>query len=190
MIKTIVLVLLLSTLTNIAQADIWFAPAVFYNTTDFKDANEEPEQKKSNAETQIDFRLGYLLPGGVYLGGIYGIANATGKDGDTSTSENATRIGASLGFTMSSFYLIGHYFLTAMRSTKSGETIKDYSSGSGLQTDLGWRFMIASTIGFGPQIVWRSLTYKKRVVNPAGTETTKSSTYAEIHPALAFFFSF
>lgn len=177
-------------------ASIAFTPTLSHISTSTSDANSTPESKENEATTYIDLRLGYLMPGGFYLGGIYGIDSGTGRSESTTTTDtdrSASRLGASVGFVMGGFNLLGHYFLTAQESDKRSSTVTDkYTEGSGMQLDIGWSFPLTGTILFGPQITWSNMTYKSRERTSGGATTTTTKDYnrTEIRPHLAFWFMF
>lgn len=184
--------LFLTLFVSIASADLAFSPTFSYEEISVKD-NNEANVGSSTRVTRVDFRLGYIMPGGLYLGGLYGIENGSGTESGTNTNMSANRYGVSLGFVMGSFNLIGHYFLKGEFTSKVGDTEYKYTDGSGTQLDLGWNFMIANTIGFGPQVTYRNLTYAKRTRTAAnGTITEGSNSYVrtEIEPRIAFWFLF
>ena len=175
-----------------AVASVAFSPSVFYYQSRSKDDNSTSNNEVVSNNTDLDFRLGYILPIDLYIGAIYSTDNSTGKSSGTDTSASATRYGASFGFVLGSFSLIGHYMLSAEASTRAGTTSNTYSDGSGMQADAGWNFAIAPSIGFGPQITYLSLNYKKRS-QTAGAVTTESNqaySVSVIEPRLVFWFVF
>lgn len=172
-----------------AQAEIYFSPVLSYTTGSAEDQNTDPTTKVSTSSTSVDARLGYLMPGGIMIGGIYSMENGTSKVNSSETKTSASRFGASVGFKMSSFILMGHYFLSASADSKDSDGTTKYTGGSGMQVDAGWAFDIGSGIGFGPQLSWYSMTYTKKKL-PSGTESSKNYVVSGIQPALLFWFAF
>lgn len=171
-----------------AQAAIAFSPTVSYLVEDRKDDNDTPPTENKSTVTVFDVRLGYIMPMGLFLGGTYAMANGSGKNLSTDTSMSGTRYGATVGIVFERFNLLGTYFLAASENRKLGTAEWKYTGGSGYQIDIGWNFMIANMIGFGPNIVYRNMNYSKRTIS--GVETTKNYRNNEIYPNIAFWFKF
>ncbi len=179
--------------SSFAHAGVALSPTISHISTTTRDSNDTPETKDDETTTYIDLRLGYIMPGGLYFGGIYGLENGTFNTTTADGERSASRIGASLGFIMGGFNLIGHYFLSAQEVEKRSSTTKDtYTDGSGLQIDIGWAFPLTGTIMFGPQLTWSNMTYKKRehTVNNTTTDSAKNYVRTEIRPHFAFWFMF
>lgn len=128
----------------------------------------------SEANTSIyDFKLGYLLSSGVYLGGIYALKMT--DDGTTKKDGSAT--GASLGYVGDSgFFIQGHYFLSAK--------FDKLTEGTGYQGDLGYVTSVSSAILLGVELSYRNIEYKKNNDVDASVKVT------ELLPKLTLGFAF
>ncbi len=159
---------------NAAKAEIIFSPAVSYLSSKVEEGGATIID---GSTIFVDARLGYLMPNGLYLGGIYAIEN-----NDAASSYYG---GASVGFVSGGFSLIGSYFLL-------GEYDPDgdlkYTGATGFQGDISYAHMIASNFAIGPQISYRSVEFDKR--DNAGTETDSDRSDTQILPMINLWFVF
>lgn len=121
--------------------------------------------------TAINFKGGYILANGLYVGGAYD----TRTDQSGSTQIERSSAGASIGYHNSGWYIDGTYYLTSNRKAGSNE----YKEGSGFGADVGHRFAVSDPLHLGLQVSYRSFGYSK--VNNT-TETNKISS--ELMPML------
>lgn len=174
-----------------AQAGIVFSPNVYYATSDSKDANSNTTTKSS--ETNFDLRAGFLMPMGVYLGGIYSMTSAKTDTNGATDKDEGTKMGASVGYMTGGFSLIAHYFLSAEKklTASDGSSIK-FKSGSGFGFDIGYHWMVAGNFGLGPELSYSSITYTKRTLTSGAvsTDVTKNYELAEIMPKIGLWFVF
>lgn len=157
-----------------AQAEIVFSPSFSYFKT-------EDESGGVTVETEVstyDFKLGYVHPSGLFLGGMYQMRAENDNDGSA--------VGPTLGFShYSGFYALFTYFLMAEQDLSDTRTLTD---GMGPQVDLGWVFPITSSFLLGPQISYRSIGYDKE--ENSGVESTADYTRSEILPYISLWFRF
>ncbi|PIT99220.1 MAG: hypothetical protein COT74_09430 [Bdellovibrionales bacterium CG10_big_fil_rev_8_21_14_0_10_45_34] len=130
-----------------------------------------------------DIRAGYVMPNGLYLGGVYAADTISSRSGNTTTETKINAMGPTVGYVAENFSVLGSYHLSSTREV--GNTAK-YESGSGFQVDLGYRFNISS-FAFGPHISYRQLKYTK--LTSSGTEISGATgTFTTLYPYLAFWF--
>ncbi|WP_413287579.1 hypothetical protein [Bdellovibrio sp. HCB337] len=131
----------------------------------------------SDGSTAIyDIKLGFLGGDGIYFGGIYtsrseSVLNQSGTSGSA--------MGASLGYMGSAgFFLMGHYLMQAK--------LGDYSEGSGIQVDLGYKAGVGSGWLLGGELTYRSIAYKKHETNT----NLEALTITEVMPMLSIGYMF
>lgn len=172
-----VIVLFLSS-TSTAQ-DIMFGPSLLYYTWD------ETFEGSSDSEltaTYMDFKLGAKVTTNVYVGGIY----STMTRESNGNERKRTGLGPSVGLMSGGLFLIAHYLLNVEYVRSNSDTLEE---GSGLQVDFGYLSSIGSNVYVGPQLTWRSFSYKKH--NQGGSTSTLSDTkHTETVPYLALAFMF
>ena len=98
-------------------------------------------------------KVGYALPSGLYVGGIY----------DSRTDESGGKLersslGATVGFHRGGWFIDGSYYFSSTMKFSTGSELKE---GSGFGVDIGRNFEIASNVYLGLQVSWKSLSYKK-----------------------------
>lgn len=163
--------------TQAAQAEIFFGPNFHYR-------EEKVETGGSTAKlnvTVIDARLGYVLPAGLYVGGLYN--TETTKSG--SFEEKGSHYGPSVGYVTKNFNVIASYYMGGERSYTGGVKRIEVS---GPQVDLGYMFDLGSGTLLGPQLSWRSIEYAKVKAN--GLEAADKYKLTEIRPMIALAFMF
>ncbi len=160
-------------LTTVSQAAVVFSPAVSYLSFE----TEEGGVSSESSVTYVDARLGYILPMGIYLGGMYAIEN----------NENNSSYygGLSVGYYNSGFSLIGTYHLLGEYDPDGASK---YTGASGIQVDLSYAFMVASNFALGPQISYRSVEYDKLEVSGVEFDSTRKET--QILPMINLWFMF
>lgn len=149
-----------------AQEGVVFSPSVlFYNY----DEKENGTISKVDA-LYYDVRLGYVS-NGLYVGALYSVMKR--EDGDTSRERTST--GASLGFMVNNFYLIGHYIFD---STYNVSDTSKMTGGTGIQGNIGYWFNVSGPFFVGPEFIYRAIDYKKRDGAPAQSgKTTETLPY-------------
>jgi hypothetical protein len=171
-------------LSQRTEASIAFSPTVNYRASDDK-SSASAESKTS--VTAFDFRLGYILPLGILVGGTYAMESGTGvRSGGNETSLIGKRYGPSLGIVFDTLNFVGTYFMAGDYETKDGSTNYKYTEGTGYQLDLGWTWMLANKIGMGPNIVYKNLNYTKRTAVSTNTQSNSDYRVNEIYPNVAF----
>ena len=163
--------------TSMASANVVFSPSFSYMTEEIEQAGTTVREL---TKTSYDFRLGYLHPSGLYLGGMYIM---TSRD-DGNYNEKGFAVGPTVGFShYAGFYALFTYFLMAENKVAADTTFTD---GMGPQVDIGWAFPLTSSFHLGPQITYRSITYDKVDPGAVALETTQT----EIVPAINLWFNF
>jgi hypothetical protein len=133
-----------------SRADFVFSPSLFYKTYSEGDNGSSVDV----TETYYDVNLDYLGASGLLLGGIY--SHMSREQGSSETARTA--YGVSIGYTDTSWFLRGHYFLS---SEYEVGTNRKYTDGKGYQLDVGYWFQGFSKLKLGPQLTYRSLNYSK-----------------------------
>ena len=120
--------------------------------------NGLPTQQTTDVQSTIyDVKLGYIFPISWYLGVIHsqrsdGLLYNYGSYGSAE--------GVSVGYLsyMGPYFMV-HYLLQANRG--------EYSKGSGVQIDIGYKFEVSDRWVFGLEMTQRTLTYNKADTNAA-----------------------
>lgn len=117
--------------------------------------------------TILDLKAGYVMPSGLYFGGIYD--SRTDQVGSSKTER--TGVGATVGYHNMGWFIDGSYYLTSEIKLSSGTKLE---SGSGFGVDVGKNFDVLQNVYLGLQIAYKSLEYKKaggvEVVNKLKSE--------------------
>lgn len=151
----------------------FFSPSLFYMTDTDEGTNNVPVEETYNF---MDFRIGYFLPSGLYLGGIY--ATDTHEAGDS--EYDRTSFGPSVGYYKDNFHLIFHYFISSEQSRPGDLTLTE---GSGIQFDVAYLFQFSGPFHLGPQLTYKQFNYKK--YESGGAEVSASTmTHKLFHPSL------
>ncbi len=155
-----------------------FGIAVFYKTESWESQNTTT----SATVTDYDLKLGYVMPTGLYFGGIYSGESSKFNVGN---EDRASQSGVSLGyFSDNGLFALGHYFLSA--DYDSGST--KYSPGSGVGIDFGYLSMISQMFYVGVEFSYKSLTYTK--IKTASTELSETTKRSLLQPFLHVGFTF
>jgi hypothetical protein len=141
--------------------------------------------QSTKAESKImafDIRLGMTSAAGIFLGGKY--FNYTREVG--ASEQNPSGYGPTLGYNASGFYTMLTYIMESEDQHQGGTK---YESGSGLNFDIGYVYMMGA-VGVGAQLNYYALEYDE--VTTAGTAGTANPTYERsmIFPSIALSFAF
>ncbi len=164
-----------------ASAYFVISPNISYQSTKVDQSQPAPGNSEST-ETLLDLRLGYVLPTGLYLGGMY--AHSSTNDGTNSLS--GFLAGPTIGYySMTGFYAMLSYHILGEREINSTQK---FTGGKGPQIDVGWTFPLTAYFSLGPQITWRSVEFDKLEGNAASVDADpKVDT---IRPYLSLWFMF
>lgn len=131
-------------------------------------AETTPGGASESKVTIYDFKGGYLIDRGWYLGAIYTMRSSQNGSGD----ESGTALGASGGYYFQNgFYLAGHYIFDAK--------LGDFKEGSGFQVDFGYITSVSGSLYVGVELTHRSITYKSN-----DTAVIDKHTVTEMMPML------
>lgn len=174
--KKLLLFLSITFLSVIASANIVFSPGLSYLSSDVDNNGATSESSNLRA----DVRLGYVMPMGLYLGGMYAhLSNDSG-----SSDSSGSLIGPTVGYSsMMGFYTLLTYHIIG----EVGDTTK-FTGGKGPQIDIGWVFPLSSGFAIGPQFTYRSISFDK--VETGGVSTDTDYTETTIAPYLSLWFMF
>ena len=165
--------------SSYGQAQVVFSPGLAY----LSDTQEQTDPTSSNVETsqlRADIRLGYILPMGLYVGGMYAY-NSVDVNGTDSTGFLA---GPSVGYhSMMGFYTMLTYHILG----ETGDTTK-FTGAKGPPVDIGWVFPLTSSFALGPQITYRSVEFDK--IETAGSSIDTDLKQTSIAPYLSLWFMF
>jgi len=157
--------------------DEWvFNPAFMYlysNTTDGGSTS-------TTSRVLADISLGYKFSSPIYLGGLYSYDSTSTTSSSSTTTDTFGSYGPSLGLLTDNVYLIFTYFVASTETTSN----HSYSSGSGFQVVLGYKFDMGSSWGLGPQVNYRSLAYTK------DGNSTVDHHYTTLLPYVSLWFTF
>lgn len=168
-----------------ASANLVLSPALGYYTNK-QDATQPGAiaQDTETSELRADIRLGYVLPMGLYLGGMYSHLGQESCTNGSCADSSGFLVGPSLGYhSLTGFYTLLTYHIMG----EQGDAAK-FTGGKGPQVDLGWVFPISSYVAIGPQITWRSVEYDKLEVGGTSQDTDFKTT--SIAPYVSLWFMF
>ena len=181
--KKLILILATLVLTSPALAQLIFAPGVGYVDRQ-TEATQPATVDQSSAETRFDLKLGYVLPMGLYLGGMYAFLDSEDCVGNTCSDSSGFYAGPSIGYhSLTGFYALFTYQILG----EVGDTNK-LTGAQGPQVDLGWVFPLTSYFAIGPQITYRSIEYDK-LETPTGSQDTDTKD-TSIAPYVSLWFMF
>jgi hypothetical protein len=126
----------------------------------------------NTTRTLLDAKIGYAMPSGLYVGGIYN----SRTDENNGSKDERTGYGATVGYHMNGWYIDGSYFISSTYKLSGGTEL---SGGSGYGADLGHNFDIATNVYLGVQLSYKSFTYTK-------TQTVDATNHvkSELSPML------
>lgn len=183
--KKLIIIAAVLGLSATASANFVIAPGLGYYTQ--SDEATQPALLTTDTETtelRADVKVGYILPMGLYLGGMYAHIGQEVCSGGTCADSSGFLVGPSIGYhSLTGFYILGTYHIMG----EQGDTLK-LTGGKGPQVDLGWVFPISTYVGIGPQITWRSIEYDK--VESAGLSQDTDYKNSSIAPYVSLWFMF
>ena len=178
--KKLLPILLSMVIASPALASFVLSPGVGY----FSAKREETAPLTVSGQTtelRLDFKVGYILPMGLYVGGMYASTNS--DDGTNSNGGNL--MGPTIGYySMMGFYSLFTYHILGEEDFGSDK----YTGAQGPQADIGWIFPLTSYFAIGPQITWRSIEYDKFESNGTSVDTNRKDT--SIAPYVSLWFMF
>jgi hypothetical protein len=170
---------------SIAQASVVLSPSFSYSTQKTIDSTGIGVDDVDQRVMTTDIRFGRLFESGLYTGGTFRLENTIYGTG----SMSGHAIGAAIGYVYGPLISIVHFFFTAERSYIRSNSESKLGFGNGIQLDLGYLPQIADSLGFGPQISFRSISYAKSRSN-TNPDALNPFTETQITPTLAFWYSF
>ena len=190
--KKLLLVIAALSFSAVAQAQLVFSPGIHYATSTHTGQFPTGDVNNKSDGMAIDLRLGYIMPMGLYLGGMYSIqsgivANRVGIGTDDDRSGHL--IGPTIGYySMMGFYLLGTYHITGKTRAENSGAHVEYTGAKGPQVDVGWVFPLASSFAIGPQVTYTSIEYSEVDTNTASTTTGYKTS--DIRPYVTLWFMF
>ena len=157
-----------------ARAEIIFSPAVGYVQAKVEEAGTT---FVDGSTVYVDARLGYLMSGGIYIGGIYAI--------ESNEAASSYYAGGSLGFVAGGFSVIGSFIALGEYDPEGNDK---YSGATGFQADISYSYMIASNFAIGPQLSYRSVEFSTYTVGSSESPTDR--TDAQTLPMINIWFVF
>ena len=177
--KKICMILTLAFVSISASASFVISPGISYIDRK-QDASTPGAINSSSNETRADIRVGYILPMGLYLGGMY---SHIGSDNNAIDS-SGNLIGPSVGY----YSLMGFYTMLTYHITGEVGDANKYSGGKGPQIDVGWVFPLTANFSLGPQLTYRSIEFDKLESGGVTVDTDFKDT--TIAPYLSLWFMF
>ena len=163
-----------------ALAAFVFSPNVGYYSQEREETLPADSSYKTT-ELRLDARIGYILPMGLYVGGMYASTNSD----DGTTNNGGSMIGPTIGYySMMGFYSLFTYHIIG----ELEEGVSKYTGAQGPQADIGWIFPISSFFAIGPQLTWRSIEYDKLETAGVSVESNRKDT--SIAPYVSLWFMF
>ncbi len=163
---------------SVSYANFVVSPGISYISDKFDQTTPGADSGESQ-QTLVDARLGYILPMGLYLGGMYS------HIGSSVDNQSGNMMGPTVGYFSSTtgFYTLLTYHI----SGEFGDTAK-LTGAQGPQVDVGWIFPVTRYFSIGPQLTWRSIEYSKIESGSVSLDTDyKRSTIA---PYISLWFMF
>lgn len=190
--STVLFVALVLPLSSV-EAGVRFSAAGIYKQSTRKingAGSTSVIQDEKEDELSGDALVGYRFPFALYLGAI---AHQT-RDSRTLTTTSKidsvrSAYGASAGFLMGGWIVLGHYYLTAKEEPSLAASQSRLSGGSGFQFDFGYGFSVTSNLRIGPEVVYRQFRYSDYSA-PSSTAQAVSADQSELRPQLVFAIEF
>lgn len=165
-----------------AMAEFVIAPGISYGETTTTQSTPGTSDV-TVGETRIDVKVGYILPMGLYLGGMY----ADISENQNGVKNKGNLIGPSIGYySMMGFHALLTYHIMGSMETAGGAA--EYTGGKGPQVDIGWVFPLSTYFAIGPQMTWRSIEFDKLEGGGLSFDTDEKRT--SIVPYLSLWFMF
>ncbi|MBX9766276.1 MAG: hypothetical protein K2X47_03310 [Bdellovibrionales bacterium] len=151
-----------------------------------EDRGGNPSSVSKESGTMVDLRFGYHLSANVSVGVNY-MSNNYRVEGASSSSESSvTGLGPQIGYFMGGLHLLFTYY---MQSELQPSPTLRYRGGTGTQFDLGYRWIFGS-VGFGPYLSIRNLTYSEQQTNGVTVIMTDQRKWNRVYPGLALWLLF
>ncbi len=143
---------------NFAQATYVFTPSV---TTLQQTQNDQNAVESKSKLTVLDFRLGYVLESGVYLGGLYSI-----QDQQLFQGGSDSYLGPSVGYYNGGFLVAATYYLYGERDLTSGGG--KFAKVKGYQIDISYALPVTESFLMGPQLTYHDVSFDELQINGVG----------------------
>ena len=184
--KKLILSALMTLVSTQVFAQVVFAPGIGYYDKSVE-ATEPAATERTSKETRADLKLGYVLPMGLYLGGMYSMIDGEDCTSASNCNEvNGFLVGPSIGYhSLTGFYAIFTYNILGESDLGNNNKL---TGAQGPQVDLGWIFPLTSYFGIGPQITYRSIEYDKLETTALTQDTDTKET--SIAPYVSLWFMF
>jgi hypothetical protein len=153
----------------------------------YQTADKTGSSDSTTSGTLIDLKAGYLLSSGLYLGAAYTTNAYAQTSGNTTTTLNLTAYGLSIGYFYNGFYGIFNYDLSSEYQISNSTK---YTSGTGTDFDLGYRFIVGTNVAIGPSVSVKTLTYTKVSTNGTEVALTNNYVHGEVYPYVTLWFMF
>jgi len=155
-LKIATLLFLLS--MNSAKAAYIFTPSVTYLQ---QTQNDQNAQETQVTFTILDFRMGYVLESGVYLGGLYSI-----HDQELFQGGSDSYLGPSVGYYNRGFLIAGTYYVYGERDFTSGSG--KLAKVKGYQIDISYAIPVTDNFLLGPQLTYQNVSFDELQVTGVG----------------------
>ena len=159
-----------SLVNSLAVASYVFSPSLSYT-----ERTADSDVKQKSKLTIIDFRLGYKMDSGLYIGGIYSLQDET-----LNVESSDSYLGLSVGWMMEQLFVVGSYLIYGEKDLSAGGV--KYSKGNGFQLDVMYLFPLLPDVFLGPQLSYLMVDFKDRQVN--GVSTSSDFKTSGITPAM------
>lgn len=144
----------------------------------------------STNQTLLDGVAGYRFSSPLFLGGLYSYDSTSSTTTNSPTSTNVyTSYGATVGLDTGDWYLLGTYIIGSEDDNTSNNIKTAYTGGSGYQFSLGYRIMVTSNFGIGPEVTYRYLSYTTQQVGGAAS-TSATVNHTALLPYISFTYAF
>jgi hypothetical protein len=150
---------------------------LFYRST-------ETEQTSTSETTNriMQFRAGYALWSGLYLGASY----EQGVQDTGSLEITRSSFGPTIGYMNQGFHVMGTYFINSELDFDNGVVY----NGSGMQFDLAYLFEINYSVHIGPQIAYKVFTYDETETGGNTVDLNPEREDTAIDPSLVLRINF
>ncbi len=147
---------------------LWGSYISFQTNQDSYSSGSISGETKSNNNV-LEYKFGYLMNNGLYLGGIFSNFETT----TNASTESRNIQGATVGYMQNGFFGMAHFFFLGKYKLSSGTEFSEPALFN-INFDVGYCAMMNSNVFYGVQMAYRNLSFAK--VTPSGGSTS-SLTY-------------
>ncbi|MCB0378841.1 MAG: hypothetical protein KDD33_10135 [Bdellovibrionales bacterium] len=138
---------------------------------------------RSRLVTLMDLKLSYIFRGGFYFGILFGSESQNINRGGPKTSRES--LGFSFGYVRYGWTFLGSWLAHSVQKVEGATDVSEYAKGSGFQLDLAYHWRLNSYFSLGPQLSYKSITYREAESATGAVDADADSTHNILVPMVS-----